>query len=163
MTIYHVQVGDRIFRVDISGNQLLIDGIIEQAKLIRLNSNGLFMLRRGWRNLELHLRPQNGQKYEVTAEGRRVIAQVEKGEGKPTRLADPSALNSLSAPMPGLVVGIHTQEGERVEKGQVLVTLESMKMQMELRAPVSGRVTRVGAQSRVQIDKGALLVEIKPE
>jgi biotin carboxyl carrier protein len=92
-----------------------------------------------------------------------VIAQVEKGEGKPTRLADPSALNSLSAPMPGLVVGIHTQEGERVEKGQVLVTLESMKMQMELRAPVSGRVTRVGAQSRVQIDKGALLVEIKPE
>ena len=45
--------------------------------------------------------------------------------------------------MPGLVIDIPIQEGDQVEKGDVLVILESMKMQNELTAPRAGKVTRI--------------------
>ena len=50
---------------------------------------------------------------------------------------------NLKAPMPGLVVSIPVQQDEHVTKGQVLLILESMKMQNELRAPRAGKVVRI--------------------
>jgi biotin carboxyl carrier protein len=45
--------------------------------------------------------------------------------------------------MPGLVVALPVGEGQAVAKGDVLVILESMKMQNELKAPRDGTVARV--------------------
>jgi len=45
--------------------------------------------------------------------------------------------------MPGLVVAIPVTEGQEVKKGQVLLILESMKMQNELKAPRDGIVNRI--------------------
>ncbi len=44
--------------------------------------------------------------------------------------------------MPGLVVAIPVSEGQAVNKGDVLVVLESMKMQNELKSPRSGTISR---------------------
>ncbi len=165
MTIYNVQIGNRNFLVDITDNQLFIDGIKQQVRLIQLNANDLFLLCWERTSRVLHLQPQDGQTFAVTTEGRRVIAQVEQGasaSGKP-RAASLPAANQLLAPMPGLVSAVKVQVGDPVEKGQVLVTEESMKMQMELRAPLSGKVIRVPATPGAQVEKGALLVEIQPE
>src|ERR1044071_9680558 len=49
----------------------------------------------------------------------------------------------LRAPMPGLVVTILVEEGQDVKKRQVLLILESMKMQNELKAPRDGKVSRI--------------------
>ena len=49
----------------------------------------------------------------------------------------------LKAPMPGLVVSVLIEEGQEVKKGQVMLILESMKMQNELRSPRDGKVVRV--------------------
>ena len=49
----------------------------------------------------------------------------------------------LRAPMPGLVVAITVEENQQVEKGQVLIILESMKMQNELKSPRAGKVERI--------------------
>jgi biotin carboxyl carrier protein len=49
----------------------------------------------------------------------------------------------LKAPMPGLVVSVPVAEGQPVSKGDVLLVLESMKMQNELKSPRSGVVGRV--------------------
>ena len=62
--------------------------------------------------------------------------------------------------MPGIVIKTLVAEGELVEKGQAVVIMESMKMQMELRAPAAGRVEKITVQARTQVDKGALLVKI---
>ena len=165
MTIYNVQVGMQTFRVDISGNQLTIDGILQQARLIRLNANNLFLLCWEHKNRVLHLQPQGEQTYAVTTEGRRVIAQVDAPQAGKTahRAAEAALANQLVAPMPGLIAKVHVQVGDGVEKGQVLVTEESMKMQMELRAPVTGTVSRVDARPQSQVEKGSLLVEITPD
>jgi biotin carboxyl carrier protein len=45
--------------------------------------------------------------------------------------------------MPGLVIDIPVQDGQEVAKGNVLMILESMKMQNELKAPQSGKISRI--------------------
>lgn len=70
------------------------------------------------------------------------------------------AAGSLHAPMPGKVVGVNVAEGDSVEEGQVLVTLEAMKMEHTLRAPHSGEVTEISHQPGDQVESGAILVVI---
>ncbi len=65
---------------------------------------------------------------------------------------------SLQAPMPGRVVEVVSGEGDEVEKGQVLVVMEAMKMEHGLRAPHSGRVVSVLATPGEQVESGQVLV-----
>jgi biotin carboxyl carrier protein len=67
---------------------------------------------------------------------------------------------SLKAPMPGLIVSIEVEEGQQVEKGQVLVILESMKMQNELRSPGPGRVSRLRVKTGDSVDHKQVLLTI---
>jgi pyruvate carboxylase subunit B len=66
------------------------------------------------------------------------------------------------APMPGLVVAAEAAPGDRVEPGQVLVILEAMKMQSEIRAPCSGRVVTVAVRAGQEVMGGAVLAVIEP-
>ncbi len=63
--------------------------------------------------------------------------------------------------MHGLVVDVPVHIGDEVEKGQTLVVLESMKMQMQLRSPRAGRLDKVNVQAGSQVEKGALLVQFE--
>jgi biotin carboxyl carrier protein len=159
MTLYRVMVGQREYQVEVSDNALRVNGEQVQARLTPLNELGLFLLRQGERKLELHLRRQRDNSIAVLAKGRHVVAQVEKATSKMLGKAKISA-GDVIAPMPGIVVRTLVSEGDEVEKGEVLVVVESMKMQMEFRAPVSGRVEKVAVQSSSQVDKGTLMVRV---
>ncbi|MET0784442.1 MAG: biotin/lipoyl-containing protein, partial [Leifsonia flava] len=47
----------------------------------------------------------------------------------------------LRAPMPGTVVAVHVADGDEVEAGQTIVSIEAMKMEHRITTPISGRVT----------------------
>lgn len=64
----------------------------------------------------------------------------------------------LKAPMPGMVVAVPVMNGQLVEKGDVLLVLESMKMQNELRAPRPGKVSRVRVKSGDRVEKKETLL-----
>ena len=159
MTLYRVMVGKREYQVEVSGTALRLNGEQIQAKLTPLNELGLFLLRQGERKLEMHLRRQRGKSIAVLASGRHVIAQVEKATSR-VRGKDKISAGDVIAPMPGIVVRMLTAVGDLVEKGQVLVVVESMKMQMEFRAPICGRVEKAAVQPNSQVDKGMLMVRI---
>ena len=57
----------------------------------------------------------------------------------------PDTSKLLLCPMPGLVVSIHVGEGERVEEGQALATVEAMKMENILRAEKKSVVAKINA------------------
>ena len=63
--------------------------------------------------------------------------------------------------MPGVVLHVHAGEGERGSEGQLLVTLESMKMQMQFRAPFEGEVTGLPVQPGQKVEKAALMVVLQ--
>jgi len=68
---------------------------------------------------------------------------------------------ALRAPMPSLVVEVKVSIGDRVEKGQPLVVLESMKTETVLCAEVSGVVDAVGCAKGEMVEEGRELVDIK--
>jgi biotin carboxyl carrier protein len=161
MATYRVSIGNREYVVDVSGDQVMVDGKPIQASLTALNNGGLVMLRNENRTRELHVRQQGGSSaYTVMVNGRQMIAQVDKGNGKKRKAVDPVAAGAISAPMPGMVVNVLVKEGQRVDSGDPLVILESMKMQMQLRSPFTGQVSKVAVHSRAQVEKGTLLVQV---
>lgn len=164
MSIYQIVIGERSYRVDISGDELSINGERENADLIALNNAGLYLLRMGSRNVELYIQSCGRRLYEITSEGgRRLIARVERYLGNPIQAVDTRRAGALLAPMSGRVMACHAAPGDQVEQGQVLVTLESMKMQMELRAPAAGRVEKIAVEPGAQVEKGTLLVQVDPQ
>ena len=69
----------------------------------------------------------------------------------------------LSAPMPGLVRIVSAEPGMRVAKGDALVTMEAMKMELVLAAPRDGVVAAVPVAVGDQVAEGALLLALEPE
>jgi propionyl-CoA carboxylase alpha chain len=70
--------------------------------------------------------------------------------------------NTLVCPMPGLVVGVLAQKGERVYKGQNLVILESMKMESGVASPIDGVIAEVRAVVGQAVEAGEILMRFEP-
>jgi biotin carboxyl carrier protein len=160
MTLYRVMVGQKEYKVDVSSGQLSVNGEKIQADLTPINADGLYMLLNGDRRRNLHVDSRGNSAYTVTSRGKHVVARVENGANLFNRRADTSSSNDLLAPMPGMVIQVLVKEGDAVQKGQVVVVLESMKMQMEMRAPQDGTVAKVAVQPHSTVEKGSLLLRL---
>ena len=67
---------------------------------------------------------------------------------------------SLHAPMPGRVIRVEVEAGDRVEAGQILLVMEAMKMEHTLRAPNSGTISEIDCAPGDQVEAGAVLVVV---
>lgn len=75
---------------------------------------------------------------------------------------DALASGEVLAPMPGVVLSVHARDGERVSRGDLLVVVEAMKMEMRIEAPAAGTVTAVLCAAGQQVERGQRLVELDP-
>lgn len=66
----------------------------------------------------------------------------------------------LKAPMPGLVVSVLVSEGQVIHKGQVLLILESMKMQNELKSPKDGTISRIRVKAGETVEQKQSLLSV---
>jgi len=70
------------------------------------------------------------------------------------------AQDELTAPMPGQVRAVNVAEGESVTKGQTLLVLEAMKMEIRVSAPRDGVVGKLFVQQGQTVDREQALIEI---
>jgi propionyl-CoA carboxylase alpha chain len=80
-------------------------------------------------------------------------------EGPRRTTAD--ARGSLSAPMPATVVRVDAAPGDHVRKGDSLIILEAMKMELPVRAPADGVVKSVHCKAGDLVRAGAPLIELE--
>ena len=73
----------------------------------------------------------------------------------------PQAAQALVAPMPATVARVLVQPGARVTKGETVLLLEAMKMELPIRAPADGVVSAVNCREGELVQAGAVLVELK--
>jgi len=97
----------------------------------------------------------NGQSREVVVKDDSIKSTIQSKVK-----ADPKNPNHLSATMPGTVVKVIVEKGERVEKGDHLMITEAMKMETTVQAPFSGVVKDIYVQSGEAIQTGDLLMEM---
>jgi pyruvate carboxylase len=97
----------------------------------------------------------NGQLRPVSVRDRSVDAAVKAAEK-----ADRSDPGQVAAPFAG-VVTLQVEEGDTVESGQPVATIEAMKMEASITAPVSGTVERLAISTVQQVEGGDLLVVVR--
>ena len=73
----------------------------------------------------------------------------------------PDLSRFLICPMPGLLVTLHVGEGDRVEIGQPLATVEAMKMENILRAEKAGTVAKLNAKAGDSLAVDAVILELE--
>ncbi|MEM9106654.1 MAG: acetyl-CoA carboxylase biotin carboxylase subunit [Pseudomonadota bacterium] len=110
------------------------------------------------RTVEAVARVVKGGIYLAVAAGRFFFHRFVPGERD-----DVSAGGRVLAPMPGLVIQVDAKEGQSVERGDVLMILEAMKMQHQIVAPVSGTISTIAVAKGNQIGSGDLMVDITQE
>jgi biotin carboxyl carrier protein len=107
-----------------------------------------------------------GTEWHVTLAGRRIPINVQTWRERMLAeargaSADSGAPVDIRATLPGLVVRLNVAEGDEVEAGAALLTLEAMKMQNEVRAPRAGRIATVAVAAGQPVATGVLLLRIE--
>jgi propionyl-CoA carboxylase alpha chain len=77
--------------------------------------------------------------------------------------APEAAEGSLTAPLPGAVRRVLVVPGQRVRAGELLLTLEAMKLEHPVHAPSAGVVASVPVHPGTEVDTGELLAILDPE
>lgn len=133
-----LRAGEREYKVQITSDGAIVDGretaIPAHAYTVADGDRRLVFL--------------NGEvfEFEVARQGRRRSA---------------AHASSLSAPMPATVTRINITAGDAVKKGDTLIVLEAMKMELPVRAPADGIVQTVGCKAGELVQPGVALVTLK--
>ena len=79
----------------------------------------------------------------------------------PQRKVDPGNPRHIGAPMPGTIASVSVAVDQKVARGDVVVTLEAMKMEAAVRAEIDGLVAEVAVRPGTQVDAKDLLVVLR--
>ena len=101
----------------------------------------------------------DGVKRWVTVNGQTVV--LTKSTGAQRRGSSHDHGSGLVAPMPGLVRSVNVAEGEAVMKGQTLLVLEAMKMEIRIQAPKDGVVKSLTVKAGQTVEREQVLIEIE--
>ena len=94
----------------------------------------------------------------VTVNGRTAV--LTKSSGAKRGRATSELAGKLTAPMPGQIRAVNVQAGEAVTKGQTLIVLEAMKMEIRVQAPRDGIVKKLFVKQGQTVEREQMLVEI---
>jgi biotin carboxyl carrier protein len=163
---YFVTIGDRTLEVDLSGATPTVDGTPVVAEMVAVpgtpvrhllvdGESTVVVAQPGERTGRWHL-AIGGERLTADAIDERTRAIREMTGG-----ADAEMEKVVTAPMPGLVVRVEVEPGQRVKAGQGVVIVEAMKMENELKAPADGTVAQVQVTAGQTVDKGAVLLVLE--
>lgn len=69
--------------------------------------------------------------------------------------------DNVTSPMPGSIIKIMVEEGQKVKTGQPLIILEAMKMENEVKAPADSVIESIKVSTGQQVGSGEVLIEFE--
>jgi biotin carboxyl carrier protein len=164
---YFVRVGDVELELSREGDEVHVEETTTSARLADVEGTPVRMLTVGDEVHRIVVRPSGSRgRYTIWVDGFRHEVEALDERTRAIRelaaaTAGPVGPAPLAAPMPGMIVRVNVQVGDRVYPGQGLVVMEAMKMENELRAQAEATVRAVLAQPGSAVEKGALLIELE--
>lgn len=109
----------------------------------------------------------NGKKFAVAIEGNKATVngklydiEVKDGIEASTTAASSGDAKPIKAALPGNVLKVLVTKGDTIAEGDVIVIVEAMKMETEIKSPVSGVVQSVDVEVGAQVQSGQVLVTV---
>jgi len=153
-----------------------IDGEATNIEIVRRRPR--LVLRIGRRDYEVTEEARSGPRHRLLIDGEPIdFAAVSDGNVGFVRLRNRTrqvalldsrqtagsldeSLDDIRAPMPGVVVSVHKGAGDAVRRGEAILTIESMKLQMALTAPRDGIVASLGKRAEDAVDKDEIVASL---
>ncbi len=147
---------------DANGWRISLDGKVVDADTTEIAPN-IFSILLDGKSHEIRvastssgtLTLQTGR-HEFTAE----VTDPRAWRGRRHGALEAEGRQQILAPMPGKIIRVLVQAGEKVEAGQGLLVVEAMKMQNEIRSPKSGTVERLLVKEGQPVNAGEILAWI---
>ena len=162
---YITTIEDKQFVVEIIDDKHVnVNGKVYEVDFESVSGQPVYSLIVDGRSHESYV-AQEEDTWQVLLRGRLYPVIVEDEREKRLRAAAGGGVAEsgefiLKAPMPGLVVAIPVEEGQQVKKGQVILILESMKMQNELKVPRDGTIQRIKVKPGESVEQKQTLLSV---
>ncbi len=152
-----VRLGNEVHRVAIGADgQAHVDDLPLPLSVVQ-NGGSAYRVREGTA-LRTVFVSGSGDRRQVFVDGEVYDLRVGDADGRPPR-ARP-AVDQLSSPMPAKVTRVLVEVGQAVRRGEVVLKLEAMKMELPIRAPRDGTVRAVACREGELVQPGVGLVDL---
>ncbi|HYQ56927.1 MAG TPA: biotin/lipoyl-containing protein [Draconibacterium sp.] len=164
-----IKIGNRVAWVNLlkqEGNNLEVevDGKIYNVDLMH-TADGTFSIIESGHSYNIELVPEpTPKKYTaytlydsfdlevIDAEARYLLNRNANGGGQ--------SENKITSPMPGKVVKVLVEKGDKVKEGDTVIIISAMKMESEYKAPKDGTVKKVNVKAQDTVDSNEVLIEL---
>jgi biotin carboxyl carrier protein len=139
--------------------KISLDGLPVNSDAVEIDSHTLSLLIDG-RSYEVHIVDSPDGVLKLQTDLREFTAEVtdpRAWQGRRHGVLEAEGRQQVVAPMPGKVVRLLVQAGDKVETGQGLLVVEAMKMQNEIRSPKGGVVERLHVKEGQPVNAGEVL------
>ncbi len=155
--IFIVRLGDTAHRVTVTaGGEARVDGGAPLA--VSAEGEDVVIVRAGDKTQRVVVSAA-GDRRHLFVDGE-IYDLTVGAEGAGRRRAARAGADHLEAPMPAKVTAVLVEAGQRVRKGDVLLKLEAMKMEMAVRAPRDATVTSIACRVGELVQPGVGLLEL---
>lgn len=162
---YYTTIGEQEYLIEIlDEHHVLVDGKAYEVDFVEISDQPVYSLLLDGNSYEAYVYPTDTT-WQVLLHGRLYPAMVEDERQRRLRAAAGSQVQQsgefyLKSPMPGLVIAVPVTEGQPVKKGDVLIVLESMKMQNELKSPRDGVAARLRVSAGDRVEQHQTLLSV---
>jgi biotin carboxyl carrier protein len=161
---YIAEVDELEFPVEIlDDHHIRFGGEVLEADFSAVSGQSLYSLILNGESYEGYVYPDE-ESWQVLLIGReyrvRVLDEREKRLHSLTQTTPQEGEYVLKAPMPGSIAAVLVEEGQRVQAGQILLILESMKMQNEMRTPHPGIITKMRVKENDVVEQKQVLLTV---
>lgn len=141
------------------GYAATLNGQTFDVEILQSNDGRLDLLINGER-VTAYVSSENNKRW-VTVNGQTVVLTKSSGTRRSGHAHH--AAGELTAPMPGQVRALNVSEGDAVTKGQTLLLMEAMKMEIRIQSPQDGVVKKLFVKQGQTVEREQLLIELEAE
>jgi biotin carboxyl carrier protein len=160
-------VNGKLFEVSQQNDDILVDGTVLDWDIVKVSPTSFHILYRN-KSYSAELVKHdlvtktmtvkiNGQAHTVEVKDRYDLLLEKMGMSSSAL----GKVNSVKAPMPGLIVQVNIASGDTVKSGDPLLVLEAMKMENMIKASGDAQVKEVKVKKGDSVEKGQILIEFQ--
>lgn len=145
------------------GCRLERGGTVTEMKALAVNKNTFRINRNGrWTNVYV---AADENRYYIWVEGRQFVLDKLMVEEKSFGEQDTATgdTQKVFAPMPGSIVKVMVEAGQKISEGEPLIIVEAMKMETTLYSSIDGTVTGINAVKGEQVNTDKVLITVEKE